>query len=92
MLLNITILWIFMILRRKSELGNSHAYYLHKYITLFYKTIQQTTQMTLVMLRWLKSKTAKNAHFKDLWSTDVIAIWCSIFHWLQQKVIKSTPR
>lgn len=49
-------------LRRKSKLGNSHGYYLFKYIILFYKSIQQTTQMTLAMLRQLKCRTAKHAH------------------------------
>jgi len=80
------------LLRRKSKRGNTHAYYLFEYIILFYKTIQQTIQMTLAMLRQLKSKTATNTHWKDPWSTEVIVIWCFIFHWLQQKVIKRAPR
>lgn len=81
------------LLRRKSKLSNRHAYYLFKYIVLFYKTIQQTIQMTTAMLRQLKSKAAKNAQFKDVWPTEVIVTWCSIFHWLQQKVhIKCEPR
>lgn len=40
------------------------------------------------MLRKLKSKATKNAHFKDVWPTEVTVTWCSTFHWLQQKVIK----
>lgn len=49
-------------LSRKSKLGNSHGYFLFKYIISFYKSIQQTTQMILALLRQLKSRTAKNAH------------------------------
>lgn len=51
------------------------------FIKISYKPL---TQITLPMLSLLKS--AKNAPFKVSWPTDVIVRWCSIFHWLQQKM------
>lgn len=46
-----------------------HFTYLN--IILFCNAIQQSPQMMLAMLRWAKSKTAKNVYFKDLWSINV---------------------